>query len=371
MAQRPLRAGGGTLRGATRRAGRRTGGRQGHRGPADSGLRGMGGAASQRAASGTWSPRRRPRRSSTSSATPTMRAGDVQRPAVLRASAPGRWRCFVLGCSTVGRSSQGYVFIRHRVALEKVNRHALQVPSTGPQSRRWGRISRQHRAALSSRDFRRRPVATSWARSRAVGMHGGQRGEPRNKPPFPGHVGLVGQADADQQTVETFAHVTGHRQPTAPTGGSERARQAGLHRALKFYQRIWSTFKLPASSSCRWAPPPARAAGLCRRMTPDGRQSAAIRRAALPQLSPARQAGLGSTSTRSPTLGSMLGFRPAVLMAEGTGLAGRRPQRARFFRNESCGKCVPCRVGSSKAHRDAPPACSRPAAGARRRGSAR
>jgi NADH:ubiquinone oxidoreductase subunit F (NADH-binding) len=38
-------------------------------------------------------------------------------------------------------------------------------------------------------------------------------------------------------------------------------------------------------------------------------------------------------------------------MAEGTDLLAAATNVLRFFRDESCGKCVPCRVGSTKAHR--------------------
>jgi NADH:ubiquinone oxidoreductase subunit F (NADH-binding) len=37
-------------------------------------------------------------------------------------------------------------------------------------------------------------------------------------------------------------------------------------------------------------------------------------------------------------------------MAEGTDLLAAATNVLRFFRDESCGKCVPCRVGSAKAH---------------------
>jgi formate dehydrogenase beta subunit len=49
--------------------------------------------------------------------------------------------------------------------------------------------------------------------------------------------------------------------------------------------------------------------------------------------------------------GSMLGSGALVVMAEGTDLLAAATNVLRFFRDESCGKCVPCRVGSSKAHR--------------------
>ena len=46
----------------------------------------------------------------------------------------------------------------------------------------------------------------------------------------------------------------------------------------------------------------------------------------------------------------MLGSGALVVIAEGTDLLGAATNVLRFFRNESCGKCVPCRVGSHKAH---------------------
>ena len=46
----------------------------------------------------------------------------------------------------------------------------------------------------------------------------------------------------------------------------------------------------------------------------------------------------------------MLGSGALVVLAEGTDLLAAATNVLRFFRNESCGKCVPCRVGSTKAH---------------------
>jgi formate dehydrogenase beta subunit len=48
--------------------------------------------------------------------------------------------------------------------------------------------------------------------------------------------------------------------------------------------------------------------------------------------------------------GSMLGSGAVVVIAEGTDSLAAATNVLRFFRNESCGKCVPCRVGSTKAH---------------------
>ena len=47
--------------------------------------------------------------------------------------------------------------------------------------------------------------------------------------------------------------------------------------------------------------------------------------------------------------GSMLGSGAAIYVAEGRDLREVGLDVTRFFRNESCGKCVPCRVGTEKA----------------------
>jgi formate dehydrogenase/NADH-quinone oxidoreductase subunit F len=48
--------------------------------------------------------------------------------------------------------------------------------------------------------------------------------------------------------------------------------------------------------------------------------------------------------------GTMLGSGAMVVVAEGTNLLAASTNVLRFFRDESCGKCVPCRMGSAKAH---------------------
>jgi len=45
----------------------------------------------------------------------------------------------------------------------------------------------------------------------------------------------------------------------------------------------------------------------------------------------------------------MMGSGALVVVAEGTPLLPLAANIVRFFRNESCGKCVPCRDGTEKA----------------------
>ena len=44
----------------------------------------------------------------------------------------------------------------------------------------------------------------------------------------------------------------------------------------------------------------------------------------------------------------MVGSSAVIACAEGTCMLDMALNAVRFFRNESCGKCVPCRVGTQK-----------------------
>jgi len=56
-------------------------------------------------------------------------------------------------------------------------------------------------------------------------------------------------------------------------------------------------------------------------------------------------AGIGM---RFAAAGSMVGFWASWFAPRGVACSTWRWNAVRFFRNESCGKCVPCRVGSQK-----------------------
>ena len=52
--------------------------------------------------------------------------------------------------------------------------------------------------------------------------------------------------------------------------------------------------------------------------------------------------------SRWRAIGSMLGSGAIVVCAEGRCMLDMALNAVKFFRNESCGKCVPCRMGSQK-----------------------
>jgi NADH:ubiquinone oxidoreductase subunit F (NADH-binding) len=173
----------------------------------------------------------------------------------------------------------------------------------------------------------------------------GHRGEPRNKPPFPGVYGLWGKPTL-MNSVETFAHV-----PVIVERGADwwQAQGAGDSTGLKFFAVSGhvdrpGVYCVPMGTTGRellslagGVPGGAKVAGI----QPGGASSNFL-----------GPDGLDVPLDFGPVAeaGSMLGSGALVVIAEGTDLLAAATNVLRFFRNESCGKCVPCRVGSHKAH---------------------
>jgi formate dehydrogenase beta subunit len=173
----------------------------------------------------------------------------------------------------------------------------------------------------------------------------GHRGEPRNKPPFPGVHGLWGRPTLIN-SVETLADV-----PVILTRGAQwwRDQGDGDSVGLKFFAVSGhvarpGVYCVPMGTTVRGLLD--LAGGVA-----GGRALAAV------------QPGGASSNFLGPDgldarldfdalaeVGSMLGSGALVAMAEGTDLLAAATNTLRFFRDESCGKCVPCRVGSTKAH---------------------
>jgi NADH:ubiquinone oxidoreductase subunit F (NADH-binding)/NADH:ubiquinone oxidoreductase subunit E len=178
----------------------------------------------------------------------------------------------------------------------------------------------------------------------------GQRGEPRNKPPFPASFGLHGKPTL-MNSVETFAHVPVIGLRGADWWNAQGATSAtgATHAGLKFFAvsgHVMSpgVYCVPMGTTARELLE--KAGGVS-----GGQALGAI------------QPGGASSNFIGPdqldveldfatvqAAGSMLGSGAMVVMAAGTDLLAAATNVLRFFRDESCGKCVPCRVGSTKAH---------------------
>ena len=173
----------------------------------------------------------------------------------------------------------------------------------------------------------------------------GKRGEPRNKPPFPGVEGLWGKPTLINN-VETFHHI-----PSIIRHGVEWWRDQGAgegHDGWKFIS-VSGDVEHPG---VHCIPTGTTVTDLIERcggvkggkalggFAPGGASSNFMR---------AEDADVELNFQTLQDRGSMLGSGAMVVVAEGSDLLALATNVLGFFANESCGKCVPCRVGSKKA----------------------
>jgi NADH:ubiquinone oxidoreductase subunit F (NADH-binding)/NADH:ubiquinone oxidoreductase subunit E len=178
----------------------------------------------------------------------------------------------------------------------------------------------------------------------------GHRGEPRNKPPFPAAYGLHGKPTL-MNSVETFAHVPviALRGPHWWNAQGAPSSTGATHAGLKFFAVSGhverpGVYCVPMGITARELL--AIAGGVA-----GGRELGAIQPGGASSnfIGPA-QLDVELDFGTLQAAGSMLGSGAMVVMAEGTDLLAAAVNVLRFFRDESCGKCVPCRVGSTKSH---------------------
>ena len=172
----------------------------------------------------------------------------------------------------------------------------------------------------------------------------GKRAEPRNKPPFPGTNGLW-NAPTVINNVETFTFAA-----AILVNGADWYKKLGMNGAagLKFVGisgdvAYPGVFEVPMGISYRDLI--YKYAGGIRDgkhllgFAPSGPSSGYL---------PASQVDLPLDFNAVAAAGSMVGSGAIVVCAEGRCMLDMALNATRFFRNESCGKCVPCRVGSQK-----------------------
>jgi NADH:ubiquinone oxidoreductase subunit F (NADH-binding)/NADH:ubiquinone oxidoreductase subunit E len=171
-----------------------------------------------------------------------------------------------------------------------------------------------------------------------------RRGEPRNKPPFPGTVGLHGQPTL-MNNVETFAHAT-----AILYHGAQWWRELGRegfsgHKFISVSGDVAS----PGVVLVPFGTTLGELLDLCGGMQDGGVLEAIAPGGASSNFLPADALDTPLDFQTLTDAGSMLGSGAVVFVAAGRNLVDVGLNVTRFFRNESCGKCVPCRVGSEKA----------------------
>jgi len=172
----------------------------------------------------------------------------------------------------------------------------------------------------------------------------GHRAEPRNKPPFPGQIGLW-QKPTVINNVETFINV-----PQILARGIDWfvAQGSGGSRGLKFVG-VSGHVARPGIFEVAMGVPMrdvifnhaggVRGGRQLKAFAPSGPSSGYL---------PASLIDVRLDFKALAEAGSMLGSGAIVVCDDTTCMLDMALNAVRFYRNESCGKCVPCRVGSQK-----------------------
>jgi NADH-quinone oxidoreductase subunit F len=171
----------------------------------------------------------------------------------------------------------------------------------------------------------------------------GKRGEPRNKPPFPVEVGLFGKPTA-VNNVETLVNVL---QIVGSDDGAATFKQTGTEGStgpklfcLSGHVARPGVYEVPFGTTLREL---LELGG----GVPGGHSIRAI------LLGGAAGVFVGPEALDTPltfegtrAIGATLGSGVVMVFDETADLVGALTRIARFFRDESCGQCVPCRVGT-------------------------
>ena len=169
----------------------------------------------------------------------------------------------------------------------------------------------------------------------------GRRGEPRNKPPFPVDVGLFGQPTV-VNNVETLVNVL----PIVLDGGAAYARiGTGQSTGTRLFCLSGSVarpgvYEVPQGVTLGELI--AQAGGVR-----DGRalQAVLLGGAAGVFVTP-QELDMPLTVEGARAAGATLGSGVVMLFDDRVDLGDITRRIAAFFRDESCGQCVPCRVGT-------------------------
>lgn len=173
----------------------------------------------------------------------------------------------------------------------------------------------------------------------------GKRAEPRNKPPNSATHGLWMKPTA-LNNVETFANV-----PQILAQGVEWFKSQGHHEAasgLKFVS-VSGDVRRPGVYEIPMGLPLSEVVFKLAGGPPGGRKVKAFAPSgAASGYQPASKLDTRLDFKSMSAAGTMLGSGAIVVLDETRCILDMALNTVTFFRNESCGKCVPCRLGSAK-----------------------
>ena len=174
----------------------------------------------------------------------------------------------------------------------------------------------------------------------------GKRGLPRHRPPYVAQVGLFGRPDAWSRTS---------RRSTGCATSSRRARSGSRRRAAASARASAHSPCRAASRSPAWCVAPAGVTvrelidEFCGGMIDGETFKAYLPGGASGGILPAAMADEPLDFGTLEKYGCFVGSHAVVILSEKDDMKAVALNLMRFFEDESCGQCTPCRVGSEKA----------------------
>ena len=169
----------------------------------------------------------------------------------------------------------------------------------------------------------------------------GKRGEPRNKPPFPVEVGLFGKPTA-VNNIETLVNV-----PGIVADGGEAFAAIGTEGSTgsKLFC-LSGAVERPGVYELDFGATLGELLALAGGVRGGARLKAVLLGGAAGVFVGPDALDLPLTFEATRAAGATLGSGVVMVFDEGVDLVGTLLRIAAFFRDESCGQCVPCRIGT-------------------------
>ena len=234
---------------------------------------------------------------------------------------------------------QGYLYVRgeYPVARERIENAIVQ-------ARARGFLGADVAGSGRSFDIEVRRGAGAYICGEETALFNsieGKRGEPRNKPPFPVAVGLFGKPTL-VNNVETLANVLeilNHGSAAYTKTGTPESAGTRLF-CLSGHVRAPGIYEVPMGTTLRSL---IEMAGGLR----EGRSlRAVLLGGAAGSFVTESQLDVPLTFEGTRAIGATLGSGAVIVFDHTADLEQVLLRIARFFRDESCGQCVPCRVGT-------------------------
>ena len=239
-------------------------------------------------------------------------------------------------------ADQGYVYVRaeYPLAIERLSRAILQ-------AREWGFLSRDILGTGFRFDLDIRIGAGAFVCGEETALMAsieGKRGEPRPRPPFPAIAGLW-ECPTLLNNVETYANIT-----WIILNGAEEFAKIGTARSKG--TKVFALAGAINNSGLVEVPMGTTLGDLIFDIgggVRDGRKFKAAQ-AGGPSggCIPAEHLNVSMDYDSLKELGAMMGSGGLIIMDENTCMVDLARYFLDFIKDESCGKCTPCRIGTKR-----------------------